>query len=324
MPSAAIDHVGLGAGAVGECDARLSPCCSKPMAVAGVHRPRRAGGWRGNRRSRRGACRRSRSSRRNPSPAPGRSACRRRGNSASRADPRAPFLDGGPEPHPLELAHAVRSEIDAGADFAQRGRLLVDRHARPCAISALAANRPPIPPPTITTLVRLRHRHLASRRLFDGIFSDVISATRLQSCRTEGVGKRHGTGRSSCALLSREGAVLPAGWRSLLAAAALNIARPTRSAQTIRIVRSRSSCRSRPAAPPTRCRACGRLALAQMGPAGRDREPHRRCRKYRRRAVYRSEPDGYTLLSAPPPPLVINQNLYPKLGYDPTSSSRSS
>lgn len=35
-------------------------------------------------------------------------------------------------------------------------------------------------------------------------------------------------------------------------------------------------------------------------------------------AAYRSEPDGYTLLSAPPPPLVINQNLYPKLGFDPT------
>src|SRR6478736_4432243 len=35
-------------------------------------------------------------------------------------------------------------------------------------------------------------------------------------------------------------------------------------------------------------------------------------------AVYRSDPDGYTLLSAPPPPLVINQNLYPKLGFDPT------
>jgi tripartite-type tricarboxylate transporter receptor subunit TctC len=34
-------------------------------------------------------------------------------------------------------------------------------------------------------------------------------------------------------------------------------------------------------------------------------------------AAYRSEPDGYTLLSAPPPPLVINQNLYPKLSYDP-------
>jgi tripartite-type tricarboxylate transporter receptor subunit TctC len=34
-------------------------------------------------------------------------------------------------------------------------------------------------------------------------------------------------------------------------------------------------------------------------------------------AAYRAEPDGYTLLSAPPPPLVINQNLYPKLSYDP-------
>jgi tripartite-type tricarboxylate transporter receptor subunit TctC len=34
-------------------------------------------------------------------------------------------------------------------------------------------------------------------------------------------------------------------------------------------------------------------------------------------AAYRSAPDGYTLLSAPPPPLVINQSLYPKLGFDP-------
>jgi tripartite-type tricarboxylate transporter receptor subunit TctC len=34
--------------------------------------------------------------------------------------------------------------------------------------------------------------------------------------------------------------------------------------------------------------------------------------------VYRSAPDGYTLLSSPPPPLVINQNLYPQLGFDPT------
>ncbi len=33
--------------------------------------------------------------------------------------------------------------------------------------------------------------------------------------------------------------------------------------------------------------------------------------------VYKSAPDGYTLLSAPPPPLVINQNLYPNLGFDP-------
>jgi tripartite-type tricarboxylate transporter receptor subunit TctC len=35
-------------------------------------------------------------------------------------------------------------------------------------------------------------------------------------------------------------------------------------------------------------------------------------------AVFNAEPDGYTLLSAPPPPLVINHNLYPRLGFDPT------
>jgi tripartite-type tricarboxylate transporter receptor subunit TctC len=34
-------------------------------------------------------------------------------------------------------------------------------------------------------------------------------------------------------------------------------------------------------------------------------------------SVANADPDGYTLLSAPPPPLVINHNLYPKLGYDP-------
>lgn len=33
--------------------------------------------------------------------------------------------------------------------------------------------------------------------------------------------------------------------------------------------------------------------------------------------VYKSAPDGYTLLLAPPPPLVINQNLYPNLAFDP-------
>ncbi len=32
--------------------------------------------------------------------------------------------------------------------------------------------------------------------------------------------------------------------------------------------------------------------------------------------AYRAEPDGYTLLSAPPPPLVINQNLYKNLNFD--------
>jgi tripartite-type tricarboxylate transporter receptor subunit TctC len=34
--------------------------------------------------------------------------------------------------------------------------------------------------------------------------------------------------------------------------------------------------------------------------------------------VAKSDPDGYTLLASPPPPLVISQNLYPQLGFDPT------
>jgi tripartite-type tricarboxylate transporter receptor subunit TctC len=36
-------------------------------------------------------------------------------------------------------------------------------------------------------------------------------------------------------------------------------------------------------------------------------------------AAFNAEPDGYTLLSAPPPPLVINQSLYSKLGFDPSA-----
>ncbi len=34
--------------------------------------------------------------------------------------------------------------------------------------------------------------------------------------------------------------------------------------------------------------------------------------------LYNSEPDGYTLMAAPPPTLSINLSLYPKLNYDPT------
>jgi tripartite-type tricarboxylate transporter receptor subunit TctC len=33
--------------------------------------------------------------------------------------------------------------------------------------------------------------------------------------------------------------------------------------------------------------------------------------------VAKAEPDGYTLLASPPPPIAINQSLYPKLGFDP-------
>src|SRR5262245_29584465 len=34
--------------------------------------------------------------------------------------------------------------------------------------------------------------------------------------------------------------------------------------------------------------------------------------------VAKAEPDGYTLLAAPPPPLVINQNIYQSLGFKPS------
>src|SRR5207248_10876198 len=34
--------------------------------------------------------------------------------------------------------------------------------------------------------------------------------------------------------------------------------------------------------------------------------------------AFKAEPDGYTLLSSPPPPLVINHNLYARLNFDPT------
>lgn len=36
-------------------------------------------------------------------------------------------------------------------------------------------------------------------------------------------------------------------------------------------------------------------------------------------AVARSDPDGYTLLSTPPPPLAINQSLFAKLAFDPAA-----
>jgi tripartite-type tricarboxylate transporter receptor subunit TctC len=34
-------------------------------------------------------------------------------------------------------------------------------------------------------------------------------------------------------------------------------------------------------------------------------------------AVFKSEPDGYTLLVSPPGPLSVSQHVYPKLGFDP-------
>ena len=94
----------------------------------------------------------SRSSLRSPSPAPARSARRRGGSNASS---RRPARRISPPPVP------VRPAADAARCSASGTRRRRSRRAQaparrpirasPCAISALAANRPPIPPPTIAT-----------------------------------------------------------------------------------------------------------------------------------------------------------------------------
>ena len=47
----------------------------------------------------------------------------------TRTHARPPFLDRRPEPDALEMTHRVRGEVNAGADLAERWRLLVDGDA---------------------------------------------------------------------------------------------------------------------------------------------------------------------------------------------------
>ena len=47
-----------------------------------------------------------------------------------RSDPRAPFLDRRSETDALHLPHAVRRQVNAGADFAEFGGLFVNRYGQ--------------------------------------------------------------------------------------------------------------------------------------------------------------------------------------------------
>ena len=49
----------------------------------------------------------------------------------SGTDPRAPFLHGGPETHPLHMSHRIRCHENAGTDFTQCGGLLINCNAQP-------------------------------------------------------------------------------------------------------------------------------------------------------------------------------------------------
>ena len=85
------------------------------------------------------------------------------------------------------------------------------------------------------------------------------------------------------------------------------------------IVRSRSSCLIRPAAPTdVLARIHGRAAEGHFRAVLRGREPPRRRRQYRHRARSpASAPDGYTIGAATIGHFAINQFLYSKMPYDP-------
>src|SRR4249919_3487726 len=183
----------------------------------------------------------------------------------------------------------------------------------PCAISALAANKPPIPPPQTATLSG--EFVITKPRLIAGLASALLSQPQAYS--TVGT-----TGRTSSDATDREDA-MGASVRSIFALALAFILLPSLAkpiqAQTypdhvVKIIVPFPAGGTADAVPRIVAdwlsRKWGQTVVIENRPGaagniGAD-------------VVYRSAPDGYTLLSAPPPPLVINQNLYPKLTFDPT------
>ena len=242
-------------------------------------------------------------------------------------DPGSALLDRRAKADPLQLANAVRRQEHARADLAEAGGLLVDRHLQSRAQSARS----------LRTTRRFRRRRPRRFSRFSLIMSSlqrtaVIGRVSALYLHTDGssvaIAKRRTTEHSEdvgCADIRPSpifvgrtiGLALCSRRHSMASRAGARrwLSRPHR--ENHRAVPGRWN--GRPAAEGGRG-----LAVAQMGPAGRSSRTARCCRKHRRRTGLSRSPDGYTLLSSPPPPLVINQNLYPKLGFDPPSSSRSS
>ena len=208
------------------------------------------------------------------------------------------------------MAHAVRRQEHAGPDLAERGRLLVDRDPQAVcdqriggeqAADAAADNHDMRP--------GLHHHRLP---VDTGRMRWIL--TRIEAIlrsKTPTAGKKWACGWQTQALICRSVAI---------ALVLLALSAPPRSARaedypdrTVKIIvpfPGRRNGRCRPA-------ARRRLAVAQMGPARSDREPHRRGRQHRRRTRLSLGPRRLHVASAPPPPLVINHNLYPNLEFDP-------
>ena len=237
------------------------------------------------------------------------------------ADPGAPSFHRCSEADPLQLAHAVRRQEHAGADLAEGRRLLIDGDLEAAGDqrvrgeqAADSASNDHDSEPAASSVPR--NKGFGSLRV-----QAILTLAAKHQAPTAQTGRsRNGSGRSLNApalreLLSvrRQLAVLTLllAFCALVTRSALAGDYPDRAVKIIvpfpaggtadavpRIVGDWLSRKwGQPVVIENRTGAAGNIGAEQ---------------------VYHSAPDGYTLLSSPPPPLVINQNLYPKLGFDPT------
>ena len=153
MPSAAMTmSASATAPLANDTRADLAGLLEAGAAMSGMHHACRQCASPATRRDRRGACRTSRSSPQNPSPGPGLSAPRHGGNSANRGRPWRPIVPPTVRgPPAANAARCSASGIPLPQPRRAQGPAHRRKHREPWAISAFAANRPPIPPPTTAT-----------------------------------------------------------------------------------------------------------------------------------------------------------------------------